>query len=60
MILSFATKRGANGPDGVKWIIARRHKSMTSEKKTQDQRKRFQEIMEALYLLFVALVTIEY
>lgn len=32
---------------------------MTSEKKT-DQRKRFQEIMEALYLLFVALVTIEY
>lgn len=33
---------------------------MTKEKKTQDQRKRFQEIMEALYLLFVSLVTIEY
>lgn len=33
---------------------------MTREKKTTEQRKRFQEIMEALYLLFVSLVTIEY
>lgn len=33
---------------------------MTREKKTPEQRKRFQEIMEALYLLFVSLVTIEY
>ena len=33
---------------------------MTKEKKTQEQRKRFQEIMEAIYMLFVALVTIEY
>ena len=33
---------------------------MTKEKKTHEQRKRFQEVMEAIYLLFVALVTIEY
>ena len=28
--------------------------------KKQEARRRFQEVMEALYLLFVALVTIEY
>lgn len=33
---------------------------MTKNAKTPEQRKLFQEIMEALYLLFVALVTIEY
>ena len=32
---------------------------MTRDKKAE-QRKRLQEIMEALYLLFVALVSIEY
>ena len=33
---------------------------MKKNEKTPEQCKRFQEIMEALYLLFVALVTIEY
>lgn len=33
---------------------------MTRNAKTTENHKRLQEIMEALYLLFVALVTIEY
>lgn len=33
---------------------------MTKEKKTPEQRARLQEVLEAIYLFFVAIVTIEY
>lgn len=33
---------------------------MTKEKKTQEQRARLQEVLEAIYLFFLALVSIEY